>query len=77
VFGLTLKYLVLHLHLLLSLLIRSLQGDWIIGGSTLYIIGLALRLFEALCLFSSAQTSWLVHIEENVFHACSPLTVEL
>jgi hypothetical protein len=77
VFGLTLKYFVLHLHLLLSLLIHPVKGNWIIGGSTLHIIGRAFRLFETSCLFSPARMSWLVHIEENAFHACSSRTVVL
>ena len=74
-FGLTLKYLVLHLHLILSLLIHPAQCCWIIGGSTLYITGPALHLSEVLCLFSPALVCRLVRIEDNVFHAWSPFAV--
>ena len=74
-FGLTLKYLVLHLHLILSLYDPYVRCYWIIGGSTLYITGPALHLAEVLCLFSPALGCQLVRIEENVFHVWSPLAV--
>ena len=48
---------------------------WIIGGSTLYIIDPTLRLFEALCLFGSAQVCQLVDIEENASRGRSLLTI--